>query len=72
MKSLGIVDDLSVVKDMVGVTNTHKPNEANFEVYRELLPIWIRLTRELSGEYSSIAEFQRNHPNPRAKLAEED
>ena len=72
MKSLGIVDDLSVVKDMVGVTKAHHPNEENFAVYRELLPIWIRLTNELAGEYDSIAEFQRNHPNPRAKIAEED
>ncbi|QDZ70678.1 gluconokinase [Pediococcus pentosaceus] len=72
MKSLGIVDDLSVVKDMVGVTNTHKPNQENFASYRELLPIWIRLTDELSGEYDSIAKFQRNHPNEHAKIAEED
>jgi len=72
MKSLGIIDDLSVVQDMVGVTNKHQPNPDNFEAYRELLPIWIRLSRELEGEYSSIAEYQRKHPNPHAKIAEED
>jgi gluconokinase len=72
MKSLGIIDDLNAVKEMVGVTHKHQPNEANFESYRELLPIWIRLTNELAGEYDSIAEFQRKHPNPHAKIAEED
>ena len=30
MKSLGLIDDLSAVGDMIGVTNTHEPNEANF------------------------------------------
>ncbi len=72
MESLGLAKDLNVVKDMVGTTNTHKPNEKNFEVYRELLPIWIRLTRELSSEYGAIADFQRKHPNPQIKLADED
>jgi len=61
MYSLGLVDDLSAVKEMVGVTNVHHPEEANFEVYRELLPIWIRLTRELNTEYGAIADFQRKH-----------
>lgn len=61
MQSLGLVDDLSAVKEMIGVTNVHHPQTANFEVYRELIPIWIRLTRELSPEYSAIADFQRKH-----------
>ena len=38
-----------------------KPKAENFDVYRELIPIWIRLTRELSPEYSAIADFQRRH-----------
>ncbi len=61
MYSLGLVDDLSAVKDMIGVTNVHEPKAENFDVYRELIPIWIRLTRELSPEYSAIADFQRRH-----------
>ncbi|MGR3741121.1 gluconokinase [Companilactobacillus sp. DQM5] len=61
MYSLGYVDDLSAVKDMIGVTNVHKPNEKNFEAYRDLLPIWIRLTKKFKDEYSEIAEFQRTH-----------
>lgn len=61
MYSLGMVDDLGVVKDMVGVTNAHKPNEENFEAYRDLLPIFIRLSRMLKSEYQAIADYQRNH-----------
>lgn len=72
MHSLGMIDDISEVKNMIGVTHTHHPNEDNFEVYRELLPIWIRLTRNLETEYSAIADFQRKHPNPHIKLAEKD
>ncbi|GEK05003.1 gluconokinase [Schleiferilactobacillus harbinensis] len=72
MKSLGMIDDLSAVKDMVGVTHTHQPNPAVFPVYRQLLPIWIRLTRELSTEYAAIADFQRAHPDPNAHIAAED
>lgn len=72
MKSLGLIDDLSAVKDMVGVTNTHHPDPSVFPIYRELLPIWIRLTRELSTEYTAIADFQRRHPDPTARIAPED
>lgn len=61
MYSLGYVDDLSAVKDMVGVTNVHHPKSENFAAYRELLPIWIRLTKTLSTEYSDIAKYQREH-----------
>ncbi|CAI2625435.1 Xylulose kinase [Apilactobacillus kunkeei] len=61
MYSLGIIDDLEKVKDFVGVTNAHKPNPDNYKVYRELAPIYIRLSRQLQTEYKNIAEFQRKH-----------
>ncbi|KRN99334.1 gluconate kinase [Companilactobacillus kimchiensis] len=63
MYALGYVDDLSVVKDMIGVTDIHHPNTDNFEVYRELLPIWIRVSERLEPEYKEIAEFQKKHSN---------
>lgn len=61
MKSLGIVDDLSVVKQFIGETSTYDPNPKNFAVYRELVPIYIRLTRQLRPEYENIARFQIEH-----------
>lgn len=61
MYSLKLVDSLNVVKKMVGVTHVHTPKAENFAVYRELLPIWIRLAHAVSPEYSAIAAFQRKH-----------
>lgn len=63
MYALGYIDDLSAVKGMVGVTDVHHPNVKNFEVYRELLPIWIRVSEVLEPEYKEIAEFQKKHSN---------
>lgn len=59
MTSLGLIDSIEEVASMIGVTNQHVPNEANFPVYRELLPIFIRTTRLLQTEFEAIANFQR-------------
>lgn len=61
MYSLGIIDNLSDVSKFVGTTVTHHPNPENFAAYRELIPIYIRLSRSLQPEYKNIAEFQRKH-----------
>ncbi|ALX50080.1 gluconokinase [Lentibacillus amyloliquefaciens] len=61
MYATGEVDDFSVVSEMVGNTNTHSPDEETSRIYRELLPIYIRLSRMLTEEYESIASFQRKH-----------
>ncbi|EHN58669.1 gluconokinase [Oenococcus kitaharae] len=59
MKSLGLVDDLKVVKNFIGKTNTYEPDSNNFKAYRQLVPIYIRLSRQLKSEYQNIADFQR-------------
>lgn len=61
MYSLGLIDSLSDVSNFVGTTVTLHPNPKNFEAYRELIPIYIRLSRSLQPEYKNIAEFQRKH-----------
>lgn len=61
MVSLGMAEDVTVVKDMIGVTNAHQPNQENYPAYRDLLPIFIRLSRQLSSEYKAIADYQRTH-----------
>ena len=61
MKSLGMSDDFNVVKQFIGETSTYDPNPDNFDVYRELVPIYIRLTRQLRPEYENIARFQIKH-----------
>jgi gluconokinase len=58
-KALGLIDNLSVVDDMVGSNQTYQPNSETFEIYREITPIFIRLSRSLSSEYENISNFQR-------------
>ncbi|OIK09024.1 gluconokinase [Bacillus sp. MUM 116] len=57
--SLGEISSLNVVSDMVGGTNHHEPIEANVNMYQEIIPIYIRLSRLLKEEYSSISQFQK-------------
>lgn len=59
--ALGEVDDLKVVSKMVGATYSHKPDEENARIYRELMPIYIRLSRMFENEYAAIAAFQNKH-----------
>lgn len=61
MYALGEIKDFSIVSDMIGETRTHHPDAAASKTYRELLPIYIRLSHLLKEEYESIAEFQRKH-----------
>ena len=63
MYSLGMISSLYDVSKFVGVTNTHKPNPKNYEAYRELIPIYIRLSRYFKPEYKNIATYQRKHAN---------
>lgn len=60
-KALGYIDDLYDIEQYVGASNTYQPMPENFEAYRELAPIFIRLSRQLQTEYDSIATYQRKH-----------
>jgi gluconokinase len=57
--SLGEIEDLNVVSEMVGATFKHIPNSENVAIYEDLTPIFIRLSRMLGEEYKSIADFQK-------------
>ena len=57
--SLGEVDTLHVVSEMVGANFHHEPNMESVEKYRDLTPIYIRLSRQLEEEYESIAAYQK-------------
>ncbi|WP_185762566.1 gluconokinase [Bacillus methanolicus] len=57
--SLGEVNTLNVVSDMVGANYHHQPNKENVAIYQELIPIYIRLSQLLKEEYESIAVFQK-------------
>ncbi|MDR6997850.1 gluconokinase [Neobacillus niacini] len=57
--SMGEIDSLNAVSDMVGATYHHTPNSENVSIYEDLTPIYIRLSRILQEEYESIAAFQK-------------
>lgn len=57
-KALGEIDSLSIVSDLVGDTFSHEPKKENVQIYSELLPIYIRISRKLTEEYTAIANFQ--------------
>lgn len=61
--SLGLADDITKVEEFLGgdIVNSYEPNPDNFKAYRDILPIYIRLSRQLESEYDSIAEYQRTH-----------
>jgi gluconokinase len=57
--ALGRADSLDIVGGMVGATHRHSPIAKNAALYRELLPIFLALPKQLEAQYLQIAEFQR-------------
>jgi gluconokinase len=58
MYAFGEIEDFSIMSDLVGSTHVHKPIQANVEMYQELIPIYIRLSRLLQEEYGPIVTYQ--------------
>ncbi|MFC9710904.1 gluconokinase [Paenibacillus sp. NPDC056933] len=56
--ALGRIDSLSAVSGMIGSTHRHQPDPDSVRIYRELLPIFIRISRKFEEEYADIAAFQ--------------
>ena len=56
----GKIDSFEVVSEMIGSTYKHTPKEAAVKEYRELLPIFINLSRVLEKDYTQIANYQRS------------
>ncbi|MFC4305101.1 gluconokinase [Cohnella boryungensis] len=54
----GRIDRLESVSEKVGATHRHEPIRANADIYRELLPIFHRISLKLESEYDAIADFQ--------------
>ena len=54
----GRISDFSIVSEWVGGTHHHEPIEENVQIYNDLTPIFIRLSRLLHEEYSAIVDFQ--------------
>ncbi|MFE4708377.1 gluconokinase [Peribacillus simplex] len=56
----GEIDSFEVVSEMIGNTHKHTPKDGSVKEYRQLLPIFINLSRVLENEYTQIANYQRN------------
>jgi gluconokinase len=56
----GKIDSFDIISEMVGSTYKHTPNEIATKEYKQLLPIFINLSRMLEDDYTKIANYQRN------------
>ncbi|MDP1420276.1 gluconokinase [Peribacillus simplex] len=56
----GEIDSFEVVSEMIGNTHKHTPKDDSVKEYRQLLPIFINLSRVLENEYTQVANYQRN------------
>lgn len=61
--AMGEIDDLSEVKKMVKTRTINHPDKEKGLVYKELLPIFIRLSRLYEQEYEAIVDFQNQYTN---------
>nr|WP_187377757.1 gluconokinase [Paenibacillus senegalimassiliensis] len=57
--ALGEIESLDAVKEMVGGTHRHEPIPEHAAVYKQLMPIFTRISAKLEDEYEAIAAFQR-------------
>lgn len=53
------IDSFDAVFSMIGSTHRHVPVTAHAKAYKQLLPIFISVTRSLEDQYQAIADFQR-------------
>lgn len=60
----GRIDSIHAVSGMIGTTHAHEPNREYTQIYRELLPMYIRIERKLEEEYEAIALFQEKMMKP--------
>ena len=56
----GKIDNFEIVSEMIGSTYKHSPQEEAAKEYRELMPIFINLSRVLTEDYTRIANYQRS------------
>ncbi|GAA0363669.1 gluconokinase [Alkalibacterium iburiense] len=59
--AIGDIEALSDIKGMVQTEKITKPSAENVEIYKKLLPIYIRLSRLFEEEYEAITAFQAKY-----------
>lgn len=56
--ALDEINDLSEIENMVKTNQINTPKSKNVEIYKELMPLYIRLSRLFEKEYDAVVEFQ--------------
>ncbi|SDK02222.1 gluconokinase [Sediminibacillus albus] len=59
MHKLGMVSDLSSIKEIVKTKVKHEPVKENADAYNKLKPVFIRLARDLQYDFGIISDIQR-------------
>lgn len=59
--AIGDIKDLSDIKHIVNTETINRPDKERVDVYKELLPIYIRLSRLFEEEYEAITDFQEKY-----------
>ena len=59
LKAIGAIRDFQIVNDWVGTTHVHKPLSKNVAIYKELIPIFSRLSEKLQDDFTAISQFQQ-------------
>lgn len=59
--ALGKVDSLEKITESVQTTKIDYPDKATVQIYEELLPLFIRLSRLYEEEYEEIVKFQNKY-----------
>lgn len=61
MQSLGIIDDLDEVKQLIGHIDSYQPRPAAVNVYQKYLPLFKQVEGLLKPAYSTIAQLQQEN-----------
>jgi gluconokinase len=59
--AMGEINDFSMVHQWTQIENSHKANEQNYELYKQLTNIYGRVYHQLKDEFDAIAAFQQEH-----------
>ncbi len=55
------IESFDVVEELIGFTHQHEPEPDHVEAYRELMPIFINISRSLEQEYEQISAYQEKN-----------
>lgn len=58
LKSAGIIDEIKAVKSMIGFERHHQPNLQESTVYKDIFPLYRKLSRQFSQNFEELGLLQ--------------